>query len=123
MSVLIKGMKIPSDCDSCFIPGSFCPLWINTDVGSRHPDCPLVELPPHGDLIENSVIKKAINDACAECKEACIEFDGFFADCDQCIFHDVKKALVNAPTIIPASCENPAKSRDNHEIDKAEEGE
>lgn len=29
----------------------------------------------------------------------------------------------NAPTIIPASCENPAKSRDNHEIDEAEEGE
>lgn len=50
--ILIKGMKIPSDCDSCFIPGSFCPLWINTDVGSRHPDCPLIELPPHGRCID-----------------------------------------------------------------------
>ena len=63
--ILIKGMKIPSDCDSCFIPGSFCPLWINTDVGSRHPDCPLIELPPHGRLIDaNEFLKRAIGTKC-----------------------------------------------------------
>lgn len=55
-----------------------------------------------GVYIEKSVIEKAINDACAECRDACIEFDGFLADCDQCIFRDVKKALVDAPTILPA---------------------
>ena len=53
MSVIVKGMEMPKDCDSCWIPGSFCPLWLKTDVDNRHQDCPLAELPEkHGRLID-----------------------------------------------------------------------
>ena len=102
MSVLIKGMGMPTGNDELRLI-----IRSNGQVIISHKtyyeETEVVPVPPHGDLIEKDVIEKAINDACAECKEACIEFDGFFADCDQCILHDVKKALLAAPTIIPAS--------------------
>ena len=105
MSVMIKGMEMPENC-------TFCEMWHNIDCHpyqgisppkSRPAHCPLVSVQPHGDLIEKSVIEKAINDACAECEEMCLEFDGFYADCDNCVLSFVKKALTDAPTIIPAS--------------------
>ena len=106
MSILIKGMEMPKNCRDCVLltEAYYCPFTGATqsfkDV--RHKNCPLIEVPPHGDLIEKNIIEKAINDACDECKDACIEFDGFFADCNQCIFHGVKKALIDTPTNIPA---------------------
>ena len=62
MSVLIKNMRMPETCESCNLE-SFCGLWIDARrmVGwtpenhgnpIRHPECPLVEIPPHGRLIE-----------------------------------------------------------------------
>lgn len=65
--ILIRGMEMPKTCADCHdadLPtaiawlGAKCP-WANgiIDPGvhdlrhNRHPDCPLVELPPHGDLI------------------------------------------------------------------------
>ncbi len=62
-----------------------------------------IPVQPHGDLIEKSVIKKAIEDSCAECEEMCLEFDGLCADCNNCSLSWVKKALTDAQTIIPAS--------------------
>ena len=54
MSVLIKGMGMPHDCDSCKVSDILdCPLWKPMDIGERHPECPLVEVPtPHGRLID-----------------------------------------------------------------------
>ena len=60
MSILIKGMEMPKNCKDCpfsdheawcLIPGSwreryYCP----DDERSEH--CPLIELPPHGRLID-----------------------------------------------------------------------
>lgn len=61
MSILIKGMEIPENgCDHCFLRlGNYC-RQIPTDEsmipyaekGARHPDCPLVPVPPHGRLID-----------------------------------------------------------------------
>ena len=42
MSVLIKGMKKPDNCEIC--PYAFCHL------DTRN--CPIVELPDHGDLVD-----------------------------------------------------------------------
>lgn len=42
MSVLIKGMKKPDNCEIC--PYAFCHL------DTRN--CPIIELPEHGDLID-----------------------------------------------------------------------
>ena len=64
MSVLIKGMEMPKNCDECHFyrywdgMASSCRAfnetkWIDDcDMKKeRHPDCPLVEVPPHGRLI------------------------------------------------------------------------
>lgn len=74
MSILIKGMKMPKNCDSCWLSrmrgsslGGILDCKIIGTVGSnmhdpydilnnRHPDCPLVELPEkHGRLIDERV--------------------------------------------------------------------
>ena len=66
-SVLVKGIKIPSECRKCpfiaYYKGSGN-TWCNATsillardyqtikFDGRHPDCPLVEIPPHGRLID-----------------------------------------------------------------------
>ena len=69
MSVLIKGMRMPHSCIGCRFceHGSinewdlYCGInnkhignWDDKHInnGWRHPDCPLVEVPPHGRLID-----------------------------------------------------------------------
>lgn len=55
MSVIVKGMKMPKTCYDCiFYGGLECGLTgFGADRKSRH--CPLVELPPHGRLIDADV--------------------------------------------------------------------
>ena len=71
--ILIRGMEMPRTCADCHdadLPtaiawlGAKCP-WAHgiIDPGvydlrhGRHPDCPLLELPPHGDLIDMDKIR------------------------------------------------------------------
>jgi len=69
MSVLIKGMKMPENCDYCgFISSTGCCRATEeyhdeeqTVAGlygeDKRPDwCPLIEVPPHGDLIDRDAI-------------------------------------------------------------------
>ena len=57
MSVLIRDMEMPTSCATCKLFGEYgCPL-IGTVTyaltrGKRHKDCPLIPIPPHGDLID-----------------------------------------------------------------------
>ena len=62
MSVIVKGMEMPVMCRYCkfrepFIDYAYCHLaemdmeYEESD-NCRHPDCPLIELPPHGRLID-----------------------------------------------------------------------
>lgn len=63
MSVLVKGMEMPTTCCNCkfrepFIDFAYCHLaemdmeYEESD-NCRHPDCPLIEIPtPHGRLID-----------------------------------------------------------------------
>ena len=64
MSILIRGMEMPTTCCNCkfrepFIGFVHCHLaemdmeYEESD-NCRHPNCPLVELPPHGDLVDLS---------------------------------------------------------------------
>jgi len=55
MGVYIKGMEMPQCCGDChigFCKQIGCELYIGFDnyATSRHPDCPLGEVPPHGQL-------------------------------------------------------------------------
>lgn len=61
MSVLIKGMKMPKGCLGCpCINAKYNECMIlqrrATDVMTRMTDCPLVELPDHGDLIDREAL-------------------------------------------------------------------
>jgi len=50
--ILIKNMEMPKRCTGCF--NSKCLLFFeHTDPNnSRHPNCPLVEVKPHGRIID-----------------------------------------------------------------------
>ena len=58
MSILIKGMEMPKSCGFCELryfdgDADFCPFVGDAcGYGTRHVDCPLHELPEHGDLID-----------------------------------------------------------------------
>ena len=71
--ILIKGMEMPRSCQECFwdlgydsIPN--CPdietsnlnVYLGDDRKGRHPDCPLVEIPDHGDLIDRDRLAWAL---------------------------------------------------------------
>lgn len=62
MSILIKNMKMPDTCEDCNLE-SFCDLWVDArkmcgewkpgvKATIRHPDCPLIYISPHGNLID-----------------------------------------------------------------------
>lgn len=90
MSVLIKGMEMPTSCGYCPVrhearEGDECYLGASlTEYQKRPDDCPLVSVPPHGDLIDRDAL---INE--------CMKEDSFLAEL---LFRKVS----NAPTIIPA---------------------
>ena len=67
MSVYIKGMEMPHDCDECklcaFIPvGDYginrkcMPLNAKAEITIRRTDCPLVPVPDHGRLIDADAV-------------------------------------------------------------------
>ncbi len=86
MSVLIKGMEMPTSCWEC--PFERCALRALVD---RHPDCPLVEVPfPHGRLID-------ADDAFIDADERGCEFWTCDADIDT-----AQEFLRAQPTIIEA---------------------
>lgn len=49
------------------------------------------------EYIDREAAIKLVSDACAECRECCEEFDGIYADCNQCIMHSVVKGLPTIP--------------------------
>lgn len=98
MSILIQGMEMPQDCVACdfFIPfmsrGLFNPLGhckrsreeVNTRA-RRLESCPLIELPPHGRLIDGDELAKG---------------------CDDPYWCRWLSEIEDAPTIIPAESSN-----------------
>ena len=74
MSVIVKGIKIPNCCEECkfcyaFQNGPYdiyvkCTLLnrlIPKDDKPKRDDCPLIELPQHGRLIDAEELKEWIN--------------------------------------------------------------
>lgn len=64
MGVYIKDFEMPKDCDSCDIPNQIgCTLWIDTDAGYRHHDCPMREVPvPHGRLADCDAVEECLKE-------------------------------------------------------------
>ena len=92
MSLIVKGIEMPKNCKDCpcFCEEYFyCQVKESDDVGleNRPKDCPLVPVPPHGDLIERDALKK----------------QGYFFPCAIGVEYAIPlRALREAPTIIPA---------------------
>lgn len=99
MSVLIKGMEMPTSCDQCLFldyEEGFCFAsgvkqesgWYKSTLcpggnkDSRHEDCPLIPVPPHGRLIDADILA---------------------AKCDDPYWCVWLSDIDDAPTIIPAS--------------------
>lgn len=102
MSILIKGAMMPTCCEICpcnddmFACGALNRLFgdfLHLDEG-RLPDCPLVEIPPHGRLIDaGEVIKSIKEDYCDSCQYKPTM-------CHDCHISDVLFIMANAPTVI-----------------------
>ena len=92
MSLLIKGAKL-TDCWNCpCVDGEYgeCNVLGKAikSVRGRLDDCPLIELPDHGDLIERDALKEDMADKC----------DGeTWVGIEECL-----KCADAAPVIIPA---------------------
>ena len=115
MSVLIRGMQIPSECSVCpmiqygvFSGNTWCTLCsINKAVlamdfkaiqfEGRHKDCPLVDLGSHGDLIDRDAL--SLRGKLKLIKECEIQIYGgaSWDFAGKCI-----AAIEDAPTIIEA---------------------
>lgn len=103
MSILIRGMEMPKCCGICSYNKSSCYCGITKseidrdyEYAERLADCPLVNVPPHGRLIDAD----ALNEAMARMVPWAI------ADPTANAFLDGLSAayevIQSAPTIIPA---------------------
>lgn len=68
--ILIRGMEMPKSCAGCDFYNviSGCCTRTGTkitfsELTTRSVDCPLVELPPHGDLIQRSDVLAVVDEA------------------------------------------------------------
>ena len=71
MSIIIPGVEMPKNCAECdtFRIGKYCTRMngyadnVETYVAekTRHPLCPLIELPTHGDLIDRDELESDIS--------------------------------------------------------------
>ena len=115
MSILIKGMEMPKSCNDCrFLEGDtmdgLCHAanrWLDDEeffLWHQYPDsediddsmpanCPLIELSPHGDLIDRDYLASIIGKLNLQW-----EYGDGVSDC--------WNAIMTAPTIIPASDTN-----------------
>ena len=110
MSVIVKGMEMPLKCGSCPCFHAEHPIYcqavkadkakrIAAPYGLLRPDwCPLVEVLPHGDLIDRDELMKTleITEECEKCKSH------VGVHCTRVYFVVACEAICDAPTIIAA---------------------
>lgn len=97
MSILIKGMEMPSSCSVCRLFGEYgCPfigaVGYALTRGERNEDCPLVPVPPHGDLIDRDAL---IKDGWLNLHKEVMRMGGY-------AIHELPLKNPSIPVIIPA---------------------
>ena len=108
MSILIKGMEMPTSCTVCPFEnygdcyGGKVKAIMDIDdyvsAGKRHPRCPLVPVPPHGRLIDADALLADDNRKYDTYRGA----NGRDAFLDDVCHRTIQWAIEDAPTIIPA---------------------
>ena len=104
MSMLIKGMKMPKSCRDCWIEQEGfrcggrieCPDTTCFD-SERREDCPLVEIPPHGRLIDAYALMDKLSRMFSE-RERDAQYSG--ERVVNLSWNDAIFAILSAPTII-----------------------
>lgn len=107
MSVLIKGMELPDNCSACPLETDYgtCGYYSlfveaghDSELWKRRDDCPLIELPPHGRLIDADALKAVIQNH----HDLFPEDGGVFELAERDAFQTTIGDIMNAPTIIEA---------------------
>lgn len=104
MSILIKGMEIPVSCGECLKIGWNYVFECNLDdveEGEKLITCPLIPVPPHGDLVERDALIKTIRTERNRIAKAYGDDDDFVRSLDKYAL----SMAVCAPTIIEAEGE------------------
>lgn len=102
MSVLIKGMKMPANCDDCdFVQHSYPEDWCYLTEKNLPCNCPLVPVPPHGRLID----AEWINEMVRETLELLIKDEGLQGSYLFAAFSTLGEMIKDAPTILEAEVE------------------
>ena len=94
MSILIKNMEMPTSCAGCKLRMAVGCCG-NLPHNTRMPNCHLIELPPHGRLIDADALIEAVPPTNVD----------IFENCRRCELLDQEQVidLINdAPTIIEA---------------------
>ena len=114
MSILIKGMEMPKNCDECPLlteDGDYDVCFIGKkrvmwewkhDKGSEviHPKpdfCPLIEIPPHGRLIDADKLHEATYHRAFETDDDTMWQSGCWVR-----YRAIEQVQDNQPTVIPA---------------------
>ena len=88
-------VKFPKACEHCyFYDGLLCCV-LDTyihDPENKHGECLLIEVPPHGDLIDRDALKASI------CSRLCIKSEKYLSPEEATIVNEIYAA----PTIIEA---------------------
>lgn len=106
MSIIIKGMRMPKNCETCELSstdssGFFgCCVTGNIVLRKREQErptwCPLVELPPHGRLIDADALHIPLIDKELDQLQPWTSFDDY---------REVLQMIDDAPTIIESEGE------------------
>ena len=95
MSILINGIEMPKSCWDCFAcHDGWC--IINQKIEGHRTvthSCPLIEVPPHGRLVDADMLENEAQMRLLECDK----YDNQFQKP-----YEVMRAIALAPTIIPA---------------------
>jgi hypothetical protein len=95
VSIFIKGMEMPKSCAECPVNMNICKrgykyLLAHMELyDQRANDCPISSVPPHGRLIDADALIVDLMDRGVES----LQTDDW---------HEIQKAVADAPTIIPA---------------------
>ena len=107
MSILIKGMEMPTSCGTCpirhmvFHVGDECYLGAKITEYQRRPeDCPLGYVPPHGRLIDADAFAMGVINSFMDCADLFDDANSLAkaAEITDAFVRDINEA----PTIIPA---------------------
>lgn len=106
MGIYIPGMDMPLACAPCPVK-YWCGLWSKVTLPAhiRHPDCPLVEVPAHGRLVDadafSEEMKKRQDAAWKWRGDAKDEMTAARAGAVLSFLCEVKLTLDKLPTVIP----------------------